>query len=205
MTKDFGRAEESFHVGAAIPISDSARAHTVWGVRRYSRLQTDDARRALGREPTELDFAALGIEPYSVSEVVGNLVTTAGWGRLTTLANAGTGNLVASTTARVGAGNGTGTAAAGDTDLSAAAGSTNRWFQTCTVSVPASNQLQFVATFGTADGNFAWNEFGIDIGTATVTSSAVVNAVLLNHKTSIAQGTKASGQTWTATATITFT
>jgi hypothetical protein len=60
------------------------------------------------------------------------------------------------------------------------------------------------ATFGTADGNFAWNEWGSDVGTATVTSSNTVNAVLLNHKTSIAQGTKASGQTWSATATITL-
>src|SRR5262245_58047720 len=79
-----------------------------------------------GPQPQERDFQRLGIEPYSVSEVDGNLVTNAGWNRLLILANAGTGNLVASTTARVGAGNGAGTAAAGDTDLSAAAGSANR-------------------------------------------------------------------------------
>lgn len=60
------------------------------------------------------------------------------------------------------------------------------------------------STFGSANGNFAWNEFGIDIGTPTVTAGTTVNAVLFNHKTSIAQGTKASGLTWTATATITF-
>jgi hypothetical protein len=141
--------------------------------------------------------------PYEVNDIPGNLVTTAGWGRLVTLMNAGTGNLITTTTARVGVGNGVGTAAIGDTDLSAAAGSANRWFQTCTVTTP-SNVLTFAATFASADGNFAWNEFGIDIGTATVTSGNTVNAVLLNHKTSIAQGTKASGQTWTATATVTF-
>ena len=185
--------------------TDPGTGTTLWQIRRYDEQQTTLARELLGRDPSEADFAQLGIEPYDVSEVDGNLVTTAGWTRITTLMNAGTGNLVSSTTARVGAGNGAGTAAAGDTDLSAAAGSANRWFQTCTVTVPAGNQLQFVATFGTADGNFAWNEFGIDVGTATVTSGNTVAAVLLNHKTSIAQGTKASGQTWTATATLTFT
>jgi len=184
---------------------DEASGDTRWQIRRYSEQQTVAAAVILGREPTEEDFQRLRFTPYDESVVDGNLVVTAGWGRITTLVNAGTGNLITSTTARVGAGNGGGTAAAGDTDLSAAAGSANRWFQTCTVTVPASNSLQFVATFGTADGNFAWNEFGIDIGTATVTSGNTVNAVLLNHKTSIGQGTKASGQTWTATATLTFT
>jgi hypothetical protein len=184
---------------------DEATGTTHWQIRRYSAEQTLFAASVLGREPTEQDFQALGIDPYDESEVDGNLITTAGWGRLTALANAAGGNAVTSTTARVGAGNGGGTAAAGDTDLSASAGSANRWFQTCTVSNPTSTTLQFVASFGSADGNFAWNEFGIDIGTATVTSGNTVNAVLLNHKTSIAQGTKASGQTWTATATLTFT
>jgi hypothetical protein len=186
-------------------VGDGGTATTRWSIRRYSKDQTDRARSVLGWEPAEEDFRALGIGPESESIVEGNLVTNAGWNRLLILANAGTGNLVTSTTARVGAGNGGGTAAAGDTDLSAAAGSANRWFQTCTVTQPSNVTLQFVATFASADGNFAWNEFGIDIGTATVTSGSTVNAVLLNHKTSIAQGTKASGQAWTATATLTFT
>jgi len=186
-------------------VADGGTGTTHWVIRRYTAKQTDFARAMLDREPTEEDFRDLQIEPDSVSEVDGNLVTNAGWNRLLILANAGTGNLVSSTTARVGAGNGGGTAAAGDTDLSAAAGSANRWFQTCTVTQPSNVTLQFVATFGSADGNFSWTEFGIDIGTATVTSGNTVNAVLLNHKTSIAQGTKASGQTWTATATLTFT
>jgi hypothetical protein len=63
--------------------------------------------------------------------------------------------------------------------------------------------IQAVAVFGTADGNFAWEEWGLDVGTATVTAGTTVNAVLLNRKVA-SNGTKASGQTWTATATITF-
>jgi hypothetical protein len=151
----------------------------------------------------EDEAAHLAQRPYEVNEVPGNLLTTAGIGRIVTLLTAGTGNLISSTTARVGVGNGVTTAVIGDTDLSAAAGSTNRWFQTCTVTIP-SNVLTFAATFASADGNFAWAECGFDIGTATVASSNAVSAVLLNHKSGIAQGTKASGQVWTATGSVTF-
>jgi len=179
-------ARDGFNVGAVSAISDSGLWRCNWYVTKYE----SEAAHAAG-------------DPYEENHIPGNLLTTAGLGRIATLLNAGTGNLISSTTARVGVGNGGGTAAIGDTDLSAAAGSTNRWFQTCTVTTP-SNVLTFAATFASADGNFAWQEFGIDIGTATVSSGNTVNAVLLNHKTSIAQGTKASGQVWTATATITI-
>ena len=186
MSNDLVRAVEGLSIGSATPLVDGFNWRINWQIAKYA----DDAAFAAG-------------QPYEVNDVPGNLLTTAGIGRIATLLTAGTGNLISSTTARVGVGNGAGTAAIGDTDLSASAGSANRWFQTCTVTTP-SNVLTFAATFGSSDGNFAWNEFGIDIGTATVTSGNTVNAVLLNHKTSIAQGTKASGQTWTATATVTF-
>jgi hypothetical protein len=192
----FANEPEGAVIEAAVPGFE-------WDIRRWDEEQTEWVKSRSGLlEPSADVFDALGLAPYDVSHVNGNLLTTAGIGRLVTLANAGTGNLISSTTARVGAGDGAGTAAIGDTDLSASAGSTHRWFQTCTVTTP--NVLTFAAVFATADGNFAWNEFGIDIGTATVTSGNTVNAVLLNHKTSIAQGTKASGQTWSATATITI-
>jgi hypothetical protein len=183
---------------------DTINWHAHFGVRRWDEEQTEWVKQRTGLlAPQESDFDSLHVAAYSETEVEKNLLTTAGIGRIVTLITAGTGNLISSTTARVGVGNGAGTAVIGDTDLGAVAGAANRWFQTCTVTSP-SNVLTFAATFASADGNFAWNEFGIDIGTATVTSSAVVSAVLLNHKTSIAQGTKAAGQTWSATATVTI-
>ncbi len=60
--------------------------------------------------------------------------------------------------------------------------------------------LVFSATFGTAAGNFAWAEFGTDNGAS---DSNTVSGVFLNHGIS-SQGTKASGQTWTVTETLTF-
>jgi hypothetical protein len=202
-SQDVIKAAEAVRVAAAVPLSEGLGWRINWRVAKYSEAATRIADRHGFQLPTDEDFALLGLDPYAVGLVEGNLLTTAGIGRIATLLNAGTGNKISSTTARVGVGNGGGTAAIGDTDLSASAGSANRWFQTCTVTTP-SNVLTFAATFGSSDGNFAWNEFGIDIDTATVSSGNTVGAVLLNHKTSIAQGTKASGQTWNATATVTF-
>jgi hypothetical protein len=183
---------------------DSIDWHAQLFIRRFDEDQTNwVAKRSGLLAPQEAHFDALGVKPYDESMVDRNLLTTAGIGRIVAILNLGTGNLISSTTARVGTGNGAGTAAIGDTDLSAAAGSANRWYNLCTVTTP-SNVRTFASTFASGDGNYAWNEWGIDIGTATVTASAVVNAVLLNHKTSIAQGTKAAGQTWTATATVTL-
>lgn len=204
MSNDFAKAADAFAVGASTSLLEGFNWRIEWDIQRWDAEATEWAMRQLdGRAPLAEDFLRLRVRSYEDSHVDGNLLTTAGIGRIATLLTAGTGNLISSTTARVGVGNGAGSAAIGDTDLGAAAGSANRWFQTCTVTIP-SNVLTFAATFASADGNFAWNEFGIDIGTATVTSSATVNAVLLNHKTSIAQGTKASGQVWSATATVTF-
>ena len=202
--QDTARADDALRIGVAADVRDSGLWHCEWDIHRWDAAATLEATRQLdGAKPEAEHLRHLSLKPYLVSHVDGNLLTTAGLGRIATLVNAGTGNLIASTTARIGAGDGAGTAAIGDTDLSASAGSTHRFFQTCTVTVP-SNVWTFVGTFGTADGNFAWNEMGIDIGTATVTTGTTVNAVLLNHKTSIAQGTKASGQSWAVTATITI-
>src|SRR5215217_1313009 len=177
--------DDQLKVGVQAPLQESIKWHAHLTIHKYA----DDDAYARG-------------EHYEITECDGNLLTTAGLGRIATLVNAGTGNLIASLTARVGAGNSNTAAAIGQTDLQAAAGSANRWFQTCTVTVP-SNVLTLAATFGTADGNFAWAEWGIDIGTPTVTSGNTVNAVLFNRKVA-SNGTKASGQTWNATATITI-
>jgi hypothetical protein len=196
--------DDAMRVGVSAPLTESIRWSPSLTIRRYSERVTELAERSVGKGRTLTDemFAELGYAPYDMNVTDGNLLTTAGLGRIATLVNAGTGNLIASTTARVGVGNSSTAEAVGQTDLQAAAGSTNRWFQTCTVTIP-SNVWTFAASFGTADGNFAWAEWGIDIGTATVTSSNTVNAVLLNRKVA-SNGTKAAGQTWTATATITL-
>lgn len=202
MSVDALRLNDVMGVTVDTPFQEKLGWACRWMLRKYDEDVTAKAARHGILRPSDEDFDRLGIQPYEEKLTIGNNLTTAGLGRIATLLNAGTGNLIASTTARVGAGNGSTAFAIGDTDLSAAAGSANRWFQTCTVTTP-SNVLTFAATFASADGNFAWNEWGIDIGTATVSSANTVNAVLLNRKVA-SNGTKASGQTWNATATITI-
>jgi hypothetical protein len=178
---------------------------TIWQVQRWNQ---DQVKRAQDRlqivKPEPADFASLGLEPYSVTSTKGNLITNLGYARIGNLfTNQGATQAFDATHGRIGAGNGVTAVTYADTDLSAAAGSTNRWFQLISGAwtIGATRTWTVAATFGTADGNFTWSEFGIDQGTAS--SNAVV-AILWNHALS-SQGTKASGQIWTATATITWT
>lgn len=189
--------------------ADLGRATTHWHIDRWDADQTAWVQRRSGLvSPTSSDFARHKVQPYDTSEVHGNLITTAGLTRLTSLLTAAGGQAITNTSARIGVGNATSPAAAvGDTNLSAAAGSANRWFQIMDASFPQTSGgvLTLKSTVASADGNFAWNEFGIDIKTTPpATSGATVNETLFNHKTSIAQGTKVAGQTWAATATVTF-
>lgn len=198
-------AADGLGVGIAVAPRDGARILTHWTVDRWDADQTAWAQRRSGlAEPSAADFARLGTRPYDTSEVIGNVVTTAGWTRVLNLAIAA-GSLQAydATHCRIGVGTGTTPSeAAADTDLIGVV-TTNRYWKLVDSRSVTTNVLTIVATFGTAVANFAWNEFGIDAGTADGTGA--VTAPLLNHKVGIAQGTKASGQIWTATATLTCT
>jgi hypothetical protein len=207
MAHDIARAADGIGVAVGLPLFEPGRVKTLWTIERWDEDATRWATDWLGRSPHAVDFHRLKVASFRTTEVHGNLITTAGWTRASNLlTNQGSTQALTATAVRIGAGNGAGTAAAGDTDLSAAAGSANRWFQAVSgAGTVSTNTLAFSATFASADGNFAWNEIGIDVGTPTVTSGNTVNALLYNHKTSIAQGTKASGQTWTATVTFTYT
>jgi hypothetical protein len=159
---------------------------------------------ALGHKPSGDQLAAFA-KPDSYIYREYNLLVNVGIQRLEDLLIGAGGQAYTNTYARIGTGNGAGTAAAGDTDLSASAGSSNRWFQGMDATFPSrsAQTLTFKSTFASADGNYAWNEWGIDAGGAGAsTSSATVGTPLLNHKTSAALGTKAAGSSWAFTATI---
>ncbi len=153
------------------------------------------------------DLLAAHVRPYETVESPGNLLTTAGLTRLTALLTAtGSTQALTNTATRLGVGDGSGTAAVGDTDLSASSGSTHRWFQVMDATYPSvsAGVLTAKATWSSSDGNFQWAEWGIDVGTPTVSASATVAACLLNHKTGAALGTKSTG-TWSLTVTLTVT
>ena len=176
-------------------------------VQKYDDEQTEWAREKSGiLTPSGRVFDSLGMIPYETLVSEGNLVTTAGLNRLTALLIAsGATQALTNLATRLGTGNGAAGAVVGDTDLGATAGAANRWFQVMDATYPqqANGVLTVKATFATGDGNYAWNEWGIDVGAPTVSSSAVVSALLFNHKTSAALGTKTSGS-WVLTATCTI-
>jgi hypothetical protein len=208
---------DQFGVGVHAPLTERPRNERgILIVEKYDRDMVDFVAAKLGlprsgrpgfRQPVTPDFHRYGIKPYETRETEhSNLLTTAGWTRLLTLAIGGGGTAYAAASTRIGVGTATAAAAVGNTDLSAAAGTANRFFQPVTgagtVGTGTGTQrLSFVSTFGTGDANFAWQEWGIDQGTAT---GSTVTATMLNRAVSN-QGTKASGQTWTATALLDFT
>ena len=96
--------------------------------------------------------------------------------------------------ARIGVGDSSTAFAAGQTDLQAPA---NKLRKAMDAAYPsrAANVLTFRATFGTAEANFAWNEWGV--------FNAGAAGQMLNRKVE-SLGTKTSAQTWQLTVDLTL-
>lgn len=174
-------------------------------VEKWSGEQVAEVVRLTGVQNPSADLLASYITPYEVVEEPGNLLTTAGLTRLMSLLNGAGGQALTNTATRIGVGNSSTAATIADTDLGAAAGSGNRFFMTMDATYPSVSGavLTAKATFGGSDGNFAWNEWGLDIGTPTVSSGTTVNATFFNHKIA-SLGTKVSPAVWGFTVTVTI-
>jgi len=141
--------------------------------------------------------AAAGLAPDDVALSDGNLITTAGLTRLTSLLTGAGGQAYDATHARIGVGDSSTAALVGDTALGAV---TNKYYKTVTGAPSLSGGVMtFVAIFPTGQANFAWNEWGIDQGG---TDGTTVVAPLLNHRIA-SLGTKTSAAAWTFTCTVT--
>lgn len=191
---------------------DSIRWHAHARVDKYDLDQIEQCRRALGldREPTGPELLAF-CDAREVTEADGNLLTRLGLARIGNLLIGATGaasQALNATHCRIGVGDDTTAAATTQTDLSAGAGSTHRQFKlvdSVTQGTGASSGVTtIVATFSTSQANFAWQEWGIDGGTAdgtTVTAETASTPGLINRKVS-SLGTKTSSASWVFTVTI---
>jgi hypothetical protein len=160
--------------------TDTLKWHPVLTIEKWDRTE---------------DYEA-GLAPDRVEDYEGNILLTAGITRLLNLLTGAGGTAFNSTNCRIGVGNSTTAAAIGQTDLQGA----SKYFKLVNGAPGvSSNVVTFVAVFGSAVANFTWEEWGIDNGT---TDGTTVVAPLLNRRVE-AMGTKASGSTWTVTATIT--
>lgn len=159
-------------------------------------------------------FALYGVEPYETWQRDNvNNVLQAGWvALLGGIAGTSITNKFSATNGRIGVGTSstavsyTQTALQGDTGGS----STTSYYKLVsgapTIATGSSPPtLTFVSAFGSGVANFAWNEFGTDNYTADgVTTTGLGAGVIFFNRGQVAMGTKASGQTWTATETISF-
>lgn len=196
---------DAARIGAGQHAADSIRWQPHALVEKWDADQLAFVQRRTGILVPSGDVLAAHVDPYEVLEVAGNLLTTAGLNRITSLIIAGGGQAATNTSARLGVGNSTTAAAVGQTDLQASAGASNRQFKIMDATYPTQSNgvLTFKSTFPTTEANFAWEEWCVDIGTPTVADGTTVNALMLNRKVQ-SLGTKTSAGTWALTATITL-
>jgi hypothetical protein len=213
-------AADRLAVGVHAPHADAGGVHTDLMVQRWDAEQTDWVAGRIrdtqlfdpAAELTPLIFAEFGVKPYSVTiDRDCNMIVQNGWiALLGGVAGTTMSPKFSATNARIGVGTSVTAAAFTQTTLvgDTGAASTTSYFKLCsgapaiaTGSSPPT--LTFSAVFGTAVANFAWQEFGSDAGTADSVSNATTGGTFFNRGVS-SQGTKASGQTWTATETISF-
>jgi len=134
-------------------------------------------------------------QPYKVSQVEGNIGLNEGIAEWIDLAcGLGTPTAYNNANAQTGVGDSTASEAATQTDLQAA---TNKTYKGMDATYPSRSgqTVSFRSTYGSADANYAWQEFIVRNG-ATALKDII-------RKVS-AQGTKASGQTWELTIQITM-
>jgi DNA-binding transcriptional MocR family regulator len=135
--------------------------------------------------------------PFDVVEDEGNLLLIGGVSLLWEIGNRAAGALEYLNNANARLGVGTSSTAEADTDTTLTAKATKAMdatypTHTDSTGTVGSKTITFRSTFASADANQAWAEWGIDNGTRQ-----------LNRKVA-ANGTKASGQTWQFTVTITI-
>lgn len=132
--------------------------------------------------------------PYEVDEFDGNLLLSEGLTELLTLLTGGGGTAFNNANAQIGVGNSSASTATSQTDLQG--GSTAWADMEATYPTVSGRTVTFKSSFGSAEANFAWEEFSVRNG-----ASADKN---LNRRVT-GKGTKSSGETWDVTLTITIT
>lgn len=143
-----------------------------------------------------------GARPFEVLTAEHNLLVNAGIARLLDLLIVAGGQGYNNANSRIGVGDDTTAASASQTDLQAAAGSTHRQFEVMDATFPSrsSQTVTWRSTFASGEANFHWQEWCIDVGTAAGTT---ITTPMLNRKVTDLS-TKASGQVWQFTVTLTI-
>lgn len=148
----------------------------------------------------EAELARLGLKADDEFYAGSNLLMTAGVTRIWNLVtNQGATQALDATHTRVGVSDNAGalTLAAGNTDLG---GTTNKFFNMVDAAATVStNTNKWTSTFATGNGNYAWQDWGVDAGNTA--NGATVAALLLNRVVANL-GTKTVAAAWAFSVTL---
>lgn len=168
------------------PTHESPRWRVEWEVKTWK-----------GRDRHEIE----GVVPDDVVRGEGNLLTNAGVLALWTALKGGSITAFSNANARIGVGDSSTSEAASQTDLQAASNKLRKAMDASFPKVGTADgladdqKIQFQATFGTSDANFAWNEWAV--------FNAASSGTMLNRKVA-SLGTKSGSETKQFTVTITI-
>jgi hypothetical protein len=166
------------------PMGEGIHWGVKWTVEKYE-----------GDFSSEAEIQAAGAKAYERLVREGNLLVNNG-AQLLEDALIGTAiTAFSNANARLGVGDSNTAASASQTDLQAASNKVRKAMD-ATFPSRSSQTLTFKSTFGSSDGNFAWNEWGIFNAASGATS-------MLNRKVE-SMGTKTVGTSWVLTVTITI-
>lgn len=219
---DVTGGEDSASVAVALDHRDSVREQGWCRVDKYdddmtsyvSKKLADTYRVSSGLlAPKKHHFDMFNIEPYETVVRDGNILTTVGLGRLTSLLIAG-GGVAFSATSTTCLGVGDTATAAAVTDTTLGSNSTNHSRYIVADSTPTrvtttvtNDSIQVVATFTTSDANYVWNEWGLVLVTTATNSDTFAatgtSPLLFNHLAPAALGTKTTGS-WALTVKVKF-
>ncbi len=161
-------------------VVDQGNWNPRWVVRKYH----EDLAEWQARGGTDADFYAT-FRPYETVGFEGNLWLNAGISLMLDLFIGAGGTVFNAANARLGVGDSTTAAAAGQTDLQAAANKLRKGMDT-TYPSRSAQTLSFQASFTSTEANYDWNEF--------ILANAATGATVFNRKVQ-ALGTKTGG-TW---------
>ncbi len=176
-------------------VVDQGLWHPYWSIHKFRDPDDRYYKAARSGIPMSVLVRRFKSRLYETRRFSGNLLLNAGIDEMWLLVQgSATPTNFNNANARIGVGDSTTAAAATQTDLQAA---TNFLWKAQDSGYPteSAQQSTWRSTFASADANFAWNEIGVDNGSA--------RHKLINRKVQ-SMGTKASGTSWTATLQITL-
>ena len=178
---------------------------------RVLKFSIDQANYAQRFEPNPSGDFMIGLfaPEDGIVEQSGNLLTTLGLNRITSLIIGGGGAAFSNANALTGVGNSTTAANVADTHLTANSTGNSRYIvMDASFPTQSNGVISGQSTFGSSDGNFAWQEWGWVVAASPANSDTFAGAgtspVMLNHKVA-SFGTKGSGAIWVFQTSVTLT